>query len=235
MNGCRPSPGGQNHRHRPGRTGNSGAGRAVAQCQHLPAVCRGQSQLAMTVTVVVAQLQLRFRPDGCRMQRRAGPDACRVGAPLSQHALVIQRVQLRQTVSVGIAGHRGTDVRLQQGIQPVGRAVAPHQLVDIGLVGRGGVEDDEVGIAVVLEVQQQHGATVAGIACQALFGGDRPEAAVEVVVEQLVGRIPVHHHDVQVAVMVGIEERTVAAVGLTVASACGLRHILPASGFGLAP
>ncbi|MEZ5541572.1 MAG: hypothetical protein R3F42_05955 [Pseudomonadota bacterium] len=74
------------------------------------------------------------------------------------------------------------------------------------------MQDDQVGVAVVVEIQQEHCTAVGPRAGQPVCRGQRPETAVEVVVEQFVGAVGVDQEQVEVAVVVGVEHRAVHGI-----------------------
>ena len=77
---------------------------------------------------------------------------------------------------------------------------------------RCGLEGDDVGIAVVVQIQQHHLLRARGSPVQPALGRQRTETAVQVVIQQLIRAIMVHQKEIQVAIVVGIEHRPVDGV-----------------------
>ena len=119
------------------------------------------------------------------------------------------RVELQVTVRIEIAGHqrrqRGRRQRCGRGIA----AVFPDTVVQEDVVRRRVLDHDHIGISIVVEIGHRHTARRTAVAGDAGGRANGPEAAAAVVVEQFVRTGSIDEPNVEIAVVIGVEDRAV--------------------------
>ena len=146
-----------------------------------------------------------------------------------------RRVELHLAVGVAVGGHDGVERRGREPLEPRARLVLPDAVVAEHLVRRRGLEDDQVVVAIAVEVGHGDAVRRTRVGGQSGRSRDAPERAVAVVVEQLVRAAPVDQPQVEIAVVVGVEERAIDGIDVGRRRTHRGRDVAPPAGRRLPP
>jgi hypothetical protein len=92
-------------------------------------------------------------------------------------------------IGIAIDRNQGGDRVVSQVLETLRRAVSPEAVVQIDVVRRFGMYDDQVQIAVTINVRDDGRNGSSSVTGQPMLGGQWTKRAVQVVVEQLIRTI----------------------------------------------
>ena len=183
-----------------------------------PAVGSGADEVRPAVTVDVRESELHgTRETGRPRHGRRCPRAGR-GAQPSGDAVGAAGVDLDVTVRVEIARDGGDDRRACGGPESRVAVIPPRSIVHERDVRRRLLDQDDVRVAVGVEIGDDEAGRWARVG-EADPRSERTERAVAVVVQELVPAAAFDQQQVEVAIVIGVEQRAVdgraaAAVGV---------------------
>jgi hypothetical protein len=152
-----------------------------------------------------------------------------VGAdsPPDEQPLGSSRDELHASVGVEVSGGRRHRGRRGELLEARGLVVDPAESVSEDAVRRFIANDDHVRVAISVEIRHDDLTGRRGPVPESGLARDRTEAAIAVVVQQLVGAVCVDAEEIEVPVVVCVDERSVHRVQGAVRRAGRFRDVLP--------